>query len=485
MFFITLFSQKTFTLPSLFLHQLGRTKIITVLKIAMGWKNTLTYLLLSGMIILSFLAQTTRNIQGHFQAIESIIVDPVGSACGQNSTLEYIGEFNIDWGGPELQYKDFHLIAIYTLIDPTSGSQERRLELQFVADELPNEFSAEMSGQAPYGARLYQAKYGIKQQGIYEVHDLLYNNKKNGQPFAFPTNVGRPAEGDPFIAFAGVETAYPVQEHGSFANEIWNYTIACEQESASQPVRWVFKAFAPATQTGFPDYDFVVKTYIDGDSWKQEIIDAQNPLDYMFYTNVMIPSGGEYNLDGNLTIDDIEIVADEIDDVVIHSSSGQPWGDFDSGGINDYAPDRYNDPARVDLVNWPFPNQYSGPNGSGVSKPPIWVGWFVKNGNSYNDAFDNVVHELIVKNVTENYQIQFTSSQGYYPKVFCGPTLTINWSDDKLAYCEMWFSPNAPSFWHGPTGLSDFSGFTLTFTPTLIVSDNNLSEKVYLPLITD
>ncbi|HEX6384760.1 MAG TPA: hypothetical protein VF177_08835 [Anaerolineae bacterium] len=444
-------------------------------------KRTRIHLLSFGMVILTFLVLLAGKTEGYFQGKETIIVDPVGPLCGPNSYLKYIGEFHIDWGGPELQYKDFHLISIYSLINPASGSQGRHLELQFVAGKLPDELSGQISGQAPYGARLYQAKYGTIQQGVYEVKALLYNNKKNGQPFAFPTNAGRPDEGDPFIAFAGVETAYPVQEHGSFANDIWNYTITCERETADQPARWVFNAFAPATQSGNSDHDFVVKTYIDGGSWKQEIVGVHSSLDYMLYTNVMIPSGGEYNLDGHLTVDEIEIVADEIDEVVIHSSSGQPWGDFDSGGINDYSPGRYNDPARVDSVHWPFPNQYAGPNGPGVTKPPVWVGWFVKNGKSYDDAFDNVVRDLIAKNVTENYQIRFTSSQGYYPKVFCGPTLTINWSDDKLAYCEMWFSPNAPSFWHGPTGLSDFSGFTMTFTPTLL--SQNFSNKTYLPII--
>ncbi|KAA3654572.1 MAG: hypothetical protein DWQ04_34265, partial [Chloroflexi bacterium] len=243
------------------------------------------------------------------------------------------------------------------------------------------------------------------------------------------------------------------------------------------------KACAPTVQSTVSDHDFEVKTYIDGDSWKQEIVTIASPLDYMLYTNVMIPSGGEYALDGNLTVDEIEIVADEIQEVVIHSSSGDPWKGFDSGGINDYSPDKYNDSGRVDSENWSFPNQYAGPNGPGVAKPPVWIGWFVKNGNNYNDAFNNVVYELTANNVTENYQLQFSSTQGYYPKVFCGPTLTINWSDDKLAYCEMWFSPNAPSFWHGPNGLSDFSGFTMTFTPTVLEIGNILPYKVYVPVI--
>lgn len=441
------------------------------------------YSLLFGVVILSILTLPVSTTPYHSQTKESIIVDPVGSACGQNSYLEYVGAFHIDWGGPQLQYKDFHLISIYSLINPVSGSQQRRLELQFVAGQLPHELSAEISGWAPYGARLYQAKYGTFVQGDYQVQDLLYNNKKNGQPFAYPTNVGRPDEGDPFIAFAGVETAYPVQEHGSFANEIWDYAIACEQDAADQPARWVFKAFAPTVQSTVSDHDFEVKTYIDGDSWKQEIVTIASPLDYMLYTNVMIPSGGEYALDGNLTVDEIEIVADEIQEVVIHSSSGDPWKGFDSGGINDYSPDKYNDSGRVDSENWSFPNQYAGPNGPGVAKPPVWIGWFVKNGNNYNDAFNNVVYELTANNVTENYQLQFSSTQGYYPKVFCGPTLTINWSDDKLAYCEMWFSPNAPSFWHGPNGLSDFSGFTMTFTPTVLEIGNILPYKVYVPVI--
>ncbi len=440
------------------------------------------YSILTVLALITFLLIPATNTSGDFQVEAAVSVDPIGNMCGPNSHLEYIGEYHIDWDGPELTYKNFHLISIYSLIDLASSTNERRLELQFVADELPAEIGSEISGQAPYGARLYQAKYGTMLLGSYEVKDLLYNNKKNGQPFAFPTNnAGRPSEGFPFIAFAGIETAYPVQEHGRFANEIWEYTIACEQETPTDPPRWVFKAFAPSAQDGNPGHDFVVKTYIEGNNWKQDIIDSQTTLDYMFYTNVMIPSGGEYNLDGTLTSDDIEIIASEINDVVIHSSGGQPWGSFDSGGIDDYSDSRFNDPNRIETQNWPHSNQYNGPNGPGVTKPLTWIGWFVKNGKSYTDAFDNIIHDVIAKNSTEGYQIQFSSTQGFYPKVFCGPTWTITLSDDKLAYCEMWFSPNAPSFWHGPNGLSDFSGFSMTFTPTRLIDADSLPIKTYLP----
>jgi hypothetical protein len=168
--------------------------------------------------------------------------------------------------------------------------------------------------------------------------------------------------------------------------------------------------------------------------------------------------------------------------VVIHSSNGDPWGYFESGGIDDYTSDKYNESGRVDVDNWSFPNQYEGPTGPG-GKPPVWIGWFVKNDNNYNDAFNNIVHDLAANNTTENYRLHFSSTQGFYPKVFCGPTITIDWSDDKLAYCEMWFSPNAPSFWHGPSGLADFSGFIITFTPTHLDIAKDLLNKVYLPVI--
>ena len=415
-----------------------------------------------------------------------ILVDPIGNQCGPNSFLSDAGTYAIDWGGDELEFKTFSLIEINSFIDPEADMPLKQIALQFVAEPLPSTLTSEITGSAPYGARLYQATYGTAEGGAYQTRDLLYNNKKNGEPFAKPTNVGRAADGVPFIAFAGVETAYPNQEHGLYANVQWAYTIRCEQEGDGDTAvpRWVFRANAPSSIENDSQPDFALTTYIDGASWVQTIEDTKPALDYMFYSNIMIPSGGQDGL--NLLVDEIEVVSDEIESIVIHSSTGSPWGDYESGDIYDYSSTRFNDPNRVRTEQWQFPNQYEEQHGSIPKDEQAWLGWFVKNGKSYNDAFENLVNEMAVMNHDQDFQIQLSSQGGYYPKLFCGPSLTVDWSDDKLAYCEVWVSPNAPSFWHGPNGLAHFGGFTVQFTPGLVdvpPPPIDADYYIYLPVV--
>ncbi len=411
-----------------------------------------------------------------------ILVDPVGNQCGPNSFLSDVGTYTIDWSGDELVYKTFSLIQIHSLIEPNMSEPREQLSLKFVAEPLPSPLSSEMAGQAPYGARLYQATYGTLINNAYQTRDLLYNNKKNGEPFAKPTHVGRSADGVPFIAFAGVETAYPNQEHGLYANDLWNYVIRCEKISETAVPRWVFRALAPSTIENDSTPDFALATWIDGESWIQKVEDTKPNLNYMFYTNVMIPSGGQVGT--RLVVDEIEIISDEIDSIVIHSSTGAPWQDFDSGDIYDYTATRFNDVNRVRTEQWHLPNQYKGQHGEIEKDEQTWLGWFVKNGKSYDQAYENLVNEMLVINHDQDFQLQFSSLDGYYPKLFCGPSLTVDWSDDKLAYCEVWLSPNAPSFWHGPTGLASFADFSIRFTPgTTTDPPNQAIFNSYLPLI--
>ncbi|MEM7334887.1 MAG: hypothetical protein AAF490_22610, partial [Chloroflexota bacterium] len=183
-------------------------------------------------------------------------------------------------------------------------------------------------------------------------------------------------------------------------------------------------------------------------------------------------------------VDEIEIVSDEIDSIVIHSSTGAPWGDYDSGDIYDYTPTRFNDANRINANQWQHPNQYAGQHGVVPKGAQTWLGWFVKNGKSYDEAFENLIQEMRVLNHDQDFQIQISSLDGYYPKLFCGPSLTVDWSDDKLAYCEVWLSPNAPSFWHGPTGLASFADFTVRFSPDLSTGlPNQAIFEIYLPVM--
>jgi hypothetical protein len=54
---------------------------------------------------------------------------------------------------------------------------------------------------------------------------------------------------------------------------------------------------------------------------------------------------------------------------------------------------------------------------------------------------------------------------GFYPKFFCGRGITAGASGSDKAYCEMWFSPNARTFWDHPTLAQATTNQEVRFVP--------------------
>jgi hypothetical protein len=343
------------------------------------------------------------------------------------------------------------------------------LTLKFVAGSAD-------SGQAPYGARLFSAQLNGTEL-LYKNEITLGGISAVGQKtvFANPSQFGLyPSVNSPghekrrdirnFNAFAGIETAFPHQEHGRYANKIWAYKIECSQGN------WAFTATEP--ETGLQ-----IKTRIDSNSWTQEIIAGVNNFDQFqnrsFWTNVILPAGyqGRTKIIGGgdgpfqKQIDNIEVILPSldrggvsIDKAQVHSAQGDPWG---------------REGAELNLSDARFPNRENG-----------WIGWFIHPKNQSKLSCFGMYNQNNHSGNGQAYSLTITdeSNKGFFPKFFCGREITAGLSgniferadgasalEKQKLYCEMWFSPNVRTFFPDDDAKRDlptFNGFKVKFTPS-------------------
>ncbi|MBP9706465.1 MAG: hypothetical protein KBD78_02415 [Oligoflexales bacterium] len=350
-----------------------------------------------------------------------------GNVCG-TSLREHIGSFVIDYGDTNKldgSLRNFDLIRI--------SSSDRALELQFVAE---NASSGRWSGRAPFAARLVGA--------IFRGKELLWKNRKGDDPlFARPTEWGRFGLSDGefhsdkkykhnksdkslrFVAFAGIEIAYPNQEHGEFANDFWNYETKCMTNGSN--TAWGYVVHGP--QGGLK-----VLTIINGHKWEQIVLNASE--NGMFYTNVMVPAGRSGNLH------DIEVdLPSQVQQLEIHSANG-------AFCPNCSQENNWGAKSLISRQDATRPNNITKFN---------WIGWFLPPNSSKISCYGMINHN-------DGYGLNVSGS--FYPKFFCGAAITPGVSDNELAYCEMWFSPNARTFWDG-LNLPGYTGFKAVFEPYL------------------
>jgi hypothetical protein len=385
------------------------------------------------IILISFSCKAIRTQPGSVLQQQS-----AGISCGPNSITWDPSDTNIRlFDSPDFP-AGFDRIRLATL-------KNGPLQLQFVIqDPQVQEGGTKIVGRAPFGARLLSARM----DGVAQGKNLLFENRPDSSSalYAKKTHWGRPdAQGiQKFVVLGGVESAFPNQEHGLHASEFWDFEAFCVQDSPS------FKA----TYGRGTSRELAVQTTLNPGFWRQRLhCGSQEYCTRMFYTNVMIPAGKEGSPHR------IEVLAPPNFRAVVHSSS-RNWGETQSGDIlameanQNLADQLYGAAPKWNPgFGWETPNSRDG-----------GLGFFLEH---QQDPAQKVTDEFGFKNLDLGYQIILRSTAGYYPKFFCDPKETPGVSPDyKLAYCEMWFSPNARNFWSPSFGLANWNQHAVDFYPS-------------------
>ncbi len=291
------------------------------------------------------------------------------------------------------------------------------------------------------GSRLYRVHWNGK--------DILYQNFEGADSSenrlnskVQQTTWGH--DGSKMKLAGGIEAAFPLQEHGLVGNWDWSEGImGCDPQKGEK----YHIATSPQDRYG----NIVrIRTFLkpNEDSFYQHVSllspQSENPM--MYYTNIMLPS----NTSGRNNLDRIEIGLNPADyqgikqdKFIAHSTNGlnflQNVGAGDINNNKDISQNYINDAARrFPSDQWRKPNESAGLTGS--------LGYF------YIDP----VRSFEMKNWTAKYQLTITplalngQINYIYPKFFCAHHDTLSAAGTDHAYCEMWFSPNAPTFWHWP-----------------------------------
>ena len=266
------------------------------------------------------------------------------------------------------------------------------------------------------GARLYSA--------VARERELLYQNPT-------PRVQGNWGQGG-FPVFGGVESAWPVEEHGFYGNLDWDSRVSVGNEQVS------FVATGTgASVDGSPATVTITTTLrADEEAWHQHVSVSGAPgAENMYYTNMMIAAGTKE------APADLEVILPGVTRAQVHSRGGADG--FLPNGANDRSAD----------FDWPM---HGGRDVSRINTTiRDWLGLFVAEGTPHSRTYGFFDH---TPGAGFGLAVVAEDAAGYHPKFFCGRNITADASGSGRAYCEMWFSPNARTFWDhprlGPTALT-------------------------------
>jgi hypothetical protein len=257
------------------------------------------------------------------------------------------------------------------------------------------------------GARLVSARARGK--------ELLYQN---------PTPRLQPNWGQGgFPVFGGVESAWPVEEHGYYGNLAWESRVAWRDDAVS-----FIATHAGASTDGSPARVTITTTLGAGaESWVQRVVIAGRVgAENMYYTNVMVDAGTKEQPS------DLEVIIPGLTRAQVHSR----------GAAESFLPEGQN--ATSAEFTWPV---HAGRDVSHINTTVRdWLGLFVAGGTPRAQRYGYFDHHR-----GQGIAIIATDGAGFHPKFFCGRGITADASGSGKAYCEMWFSPNARTFWDHPT----------------------------------
>jgi len=315
-----------------------------------------------------------------------------GSLRACASSVELSQDFDVSAGSDGKQRYTFH-DRRPTRHDTVTLSNGAGVELTFLKTAM--------------GARLYSAKA----RGA----ELLYTNPTP----RVQSNWGQGG----FPVFGGVESAWPVEEHGYYGNLAWESRMAW----SSGAVSFIAKGTG-ASVDGSPATVTITTTLAEGkESWTQRVELSGRPgAENMYYTNVMVDAGSKDRPA------DLEVIIPGLSRAQVHSR----------GGDDAFLPEGENS-SRAEF-DWPV---HAGRDVSRMNTTiKSWLGMFVSAGSPRATRYGYFDHDR-----KRGLAVVATDGVGFFPKFFCGRGITADASASGKAYCEMWFSPNARTFWDHPT----------------------------------
>lgn len=325
--------------------------------------------------------------------------EPAGPGCETRGSVKTCGgsievqqEFSVDRDNAGHQkYATFGRRA--TQHETVTLENDRGVKLTFLRSSM--------------GARLYRA--------VARDRELLYQNPTP----RVQSNWGQGG----FPVFGGVESAWPVEEHGYYGNLAWQSRVAWGAGSVS-----FIAVGTGASADGSPATVTLTTTLRAGEeAWHQQVeLSGQAGAENMYYTNMMIDAGRKESPA------DIEVIMPGVTRAQVHSRGGD---DFLPGGANSTSAE----------FGWPL---HDGRDVSHVNTTlRDWLGLFVAEGTARSRAYGFFNH---APGAGFGLAVLAEDAAGYHPKFFCGKGITADASGSGKAYCEMWFSPNARTFWDHP-----------------------------------
>jgi hypothetical protein len=310
-------------------------------------------------------------------------------AC--KGAIEVQQDFSVEADGNGRQHYASHERRV-TRHETVTLSNDRGVSLTFLRTTM--------------GARLYSAVAGGR--------ELLYQNPTP----RVQSNWGQGG----FPVFGGVESAWPVEEHGYYGNLDWQSRVSW----ADGEVRFVATGRG-ASVDGSPAEVTITTALRAGEAaWHQDVsLTGQLRAENMYYTNIMVDAGSK---DAPA---DIEAILPGVTRAQVHSRG--PADDFLPAGANDTSAE----------LGWPW---HAGRDVSHINTTVRdWLGLFVAAGTPRSRAFGFFRH-----GGGFGLAVLAEDAAGFFPKLFCGRGITADASGSGKAYCEVWFSPNARTFWEHP-----------------------------------
>lgn len=309
-------------------------------------------------------------------------------ACASSIRVEQ--DFDVELEGGRPRYPRHERRA--TRHDTMTLTNDRGVSLTFLKSAM--------------GARLYQATA----RGA----ELLYTNPT-------PRVQDNWGQGG-FPVFGGVESAWPVEEHGWFGNIAWESHVTWTDRA----VAFVARGSGTSVDGSAAAVTITTSLATGEESWTQRVeIEGQPGAENMVYTNVMVDAGTKERPA------DLEVIIPGLRRAQVHSR-----GDADA-----FLPAGENAPAAE--FDWPV---HAGRDVSRINTTiASWLGFFAAEGAPRSQSYGYFDHSR-----GHGLVVRATDGAGFYPKFFCGKGITADASGSGKAYCELWFSPNARTFWDHP-----------------------------------
>ena len=252
------------------------------------------------------------------------------------------------------------------------------------------------------GARLYSAKA--------RGQELLYQNPT-------PRVQANWGQGG-FPVFGGVESAWPVEEHGYYGNLAWEGRVAWSPNG----VAFVARGAGSSVDGSAAAVTITTTLPAGSEAWTQRVeLTGNAGAENMYYTNIMIDGGSKEQPA------DLEVIIPGMSRAQVHSRGDQDGWLPEAGGEFAWPVHQGRDVSRMNTT------------------VASWLGMFAPSGAARVKRYGTFDHGR-----RHGLAVLAADTTGFYPKFFCGRGITADASGSNKAYCEMWFSPNARTFWDHP-----------------------------------